>query len=77
MKSTIVVAMIVASLAFQQGAPARRICNAGSCPPAPTPAVVGRLASITSDELVMPQYRVLSPRDCVGFPRVLPRVALV
>lgn len=77
MKSTVVVAMIVASLAFHQGAPARQICTTGSCPPAPTPTVMGRLATITSDELVMPQFPVLSPRDCVGFPRVFPRVALV
>lgn len=77
MKSILLVAVIVASLAPRPGGPAREICITGSCPPKPTPTTMVRLATLTSDELVMPQLPVLSPRDCVGFPRVLPRVALV
>jgi hypothetical protein len=69
MKRTILAALIVASLALSSGAPARQHCITRSCPPVPTLSVMGRLATITSDELVMPGFPVVSLRDCVGLPR--------
>jgi hypothetical protein len=69
MKRTILAALIAASLTVSSGAPAPQHCTTRSCPPAPTPSVMGQLATITSDELVMPRFPVVSLRDCVGLPR--------
>ncbi len=67
MRLSILVVLLAASLAWASAAPGRQFCTTRPCAPVPAPMVAGHLATVTSDQLVIPPA-LITLRDCVGLP---------
>ena len=67
MKRTIFAAWIATSLFFS-GAAIGQPCTTRSCAPVPALGLAGRVAIVTSEQLVTRRSGSADPRRCVGFP---------